>query len=684
MAVIYDLIPLLFQSETIYDIDLMRSYRTLHELRRYDALLAISESTRADCRAMLGLPEHRVVTIGAASDPDFFCPEAPEARLQPEPVLLELGITRPFVLNVGGSDWRMNHVGMIDAFARLPRNLRERLQLVLTFSNFPDQDDALRRRATEVGIGGALILTGEVSDHALRALYRRCDAFVFPSLYEGFGLPLLEAMLCGAPVVAGNNSSQPEVVGDAGLLANAADPADLAAKLAAILRDPALTETLRIRALDQAGRFRWERVSARAAEVLERLSRGPSGHSLIMSPVRTASPEVRTADPTRDAEARIARTGLERRPVVRSCGARKPRIAFFSPFPPLNSGISDYSASLIRELTKTYEIDLYHATGYLPELGLASDAFECIDGRLFGRFSAARDYHAVVYQMGNSWHHSFLYETMLTHPGVVTLHDFCVTGFHLDYGFRLGDARGYFAKELLESYPEHEDEIRACLRSWPWDWEVISQDCARRGWYLNRRIVVRSGRVVVHSPWCVAQARADCPEFAERMVVIPMGAEPRRVSAERRAAIRARFQIPADAVVIACFGFIHPNKMCPEAITAFQGVAQADGSALFVLVGEENDGGEARRRAEELGLLDRVRFLGRRSRADFADLAAVTDLGVNLRRPPTFGETSAALLSLLASGIPTIVTDVGTFSGFPGDVVRKVRWESEGLDGLRH
>ncbi len=194
---------------------------------------------------------------------------------------------------------------------------------------------------------------------------------------------------------------------------------------------------------------------------------------------------------------------------------------------------------------------------------------------------------------------------------------------------------------------------------------------------------MRSGRVVVHSPWCVAQARADRPEFAERVVMIPMGAEPRRVSAEQRAAIRARFQIPADAVMVACFGFIHPNKMCPEAITAFQGVAQADGSALFVLVGEEHDRGEARRRAEELGLLDRVRFLGRQSRADFADLAAVADLGVNLRRPPTNGETSAALLNLLASGIPTIVTDVGTFSDFPGDVVRKVRWESEGLDGLR-
>ncbi len=135
--------------------------------------------------------------------------------------------------------------------------------------------------------------------------------------------------------------------------------------------------------------------------------------------------------------------------------------------------------------------------------------------------------------------------------------------------------------------------------------------------------------------------------------------------------------------MVASFGFIHPDKMSPEALDAFQEVAHSDASAVFVFVGEEHDEGAARRRAEALGLRERVRFLGRQTLADFVDLAAVTDLGVNLRRPPTNGETSAALLNLLASGIPTLVTDVGTFSNFPGDVVRKVRWESEGLDGLR-
>jgi glycosyltransferase involved in cell wall biosynthesis len=102
-----------------------------------------------------------------------------------------------------------------------------------------------------------------------------------------------------------------------------------------------------------------------------------------------------------------------------------------------------------------------------------------------------------------------------------------------------------------------------------------------------------------------------------------------------------------------------------------------------VFVGQEADGGALRHHAEMRELGGRVRFLGRRTLDEFADLAAATDLGVNLRRPPTNGETSAALLNLLSSGVATIVTDVATFSDYPSHAVRKVRWEAEGQEGLR-
>ena len=96
----------------------------------------------------------------------------------------------------------------------------------------------MRQYARDRGVDDQLVLTDWLADTALRVLYQRCAAFVFPSSYEGFGLPILEAMHCGAPVIAGNNSSQIEVVGDAGLLFNVADAGELAAQLVRAARRP--------------------------------------------------------------------------------------------------------------------------------------------------------------------------------------------------------------------------------------------------------------------------------------------------------------------------------------------------------------------------------------------------------------------------------------------------------------
>jgi glycosyltransferase involved in cell wall biosynthesis len=616
-------------------------------LKRYDALLAISEATRRDCLRLLGLPGTRVTNIGGASDDRHFVPAAaPELDAGSRSVLEGMGITRPFILNVGGLDERKNSWRLIDAFALLPERIRKQVQLVLTFAINPGDHREVRRYAAARGLGDELVVTDGVSDAALPVLYQRCAAFVLPSLYEGFGLPLLEAMHCGAAVVAGNNSSQVEVVGDAGLLVNANDASDIAAKLTRVLEDGELARCLRQRAVAQASRFRWSVTAERAAGVLAGLA--------------------------------------DRRPAARLRHRDdRPRIAFFSPFPPRKSGVSDYAALLVQELKQTYAIDLYHAPGYVPELALADETLTYCDARLFPRVAAVREYRRLVYQMGNSRFHRFLYRMMLRYPGVVTLHDFCLAGFHLLYGHHeLGREREFVRAELLRDYPDQAGAIVELLATTPWDREFIARSCAERGWYLNRAVIAGAQRVVVHSPWCLDRLRAESPELAEQVVVIPHGIWPRSVSPSERAAIRARFDIPSDALLIASFGFIHPDKMSPEALDAYRLVAQADPRALFVFAGEEADGGAVRRHAAALGLSDRVRFLGRQPISDFTDLIAASDLGVNLRRPPTNGETSGALLYLLASGVATIVTDVATFSDYPSSTVWKVNWETEGFAGL--
>jgi glycosyltransferase involved in cell wall biosynthesis len=649
-AVLYDLVPFLFQEKYLtWPPAARRFYRNLERLRTYDALLAISEATRDDGRKLLGRSGDRIVNISAASDPAFFTPD----RSDPMPRAVRadldrLGIDRPFVFCLGSTDERKNLLGLIDAFRLLPESTRSAHQLVVACALPPEHVERLRRHAETRGVADSLVLTGQVSDETLRTLYRRCVLFALPSLYEGFGLPLLEAMHCGAAVVGGKNSSQVEVVGDAGLLANVHDAGDIAAKLSAILDDPALAASLRARAPEQAGRFSWEGTASRALEAL----------------------------------AGAARRGRRtRRLRVDRAHGEGPRIAIVSPWPPKATGVADYAWRLARELRRHYAVDLYHDAGYEPDLGRDGRDFGCYDHRLFARNAAVRGYRGVLFQMGNSYYHRFVYEALRAHRGIVTLHDFNLANFHHWFAYAGGASPDHLVREAEHSSPGWGEQVGRHIDEWIRD-EGVQEAFARRGLALNRRVFEHAAAVVVHSPWCLDRVQADLPEHLDRTSVIPHGASPMPVSPEHRAAIRDRFEIPRNAIVAASFGILHPGKMNLEALDAFAALARSYPSALLLFVGKDLTGGEVRRKAEALGLAGRVRFFGQASDADFLDLVAATDLGICLRRPPTNGETSGALLHLLRHGVAAVVSDVGTFADYPDDVVRKVPWDPDDLAGL--
>lgn len=653
-AFVYDLIPFLFQEKTLRDpFFAVPLYRHLERLRRYDVLVTCSDATRFDAIRLLGLSDRQVVTAHCATERGVFYPDRPGAGAEPLPrVLRDLGIDRPYVFNLGGMDEendRKNLFGLIDAFGLLPESLRLSHQLVLSCAMHETFAGRLRGFARGHGVGDQLVLTDEVSDTVLRRLYQRCAAFAFPSFYEGFGLPLLEAMQCGAAVVAGNNSSQVEVVGDGGLLANAHDAFDIAEKLARILDDPDFARQLGRRAVEQARRFDWERTARRTVD------------ALADAPGWTPPP--------------LLRVHRSHRP--------RPRVAVFSPFPPKLSGIADYTRLLLEGLKADYAIDLYHDIGYVPEPGLGTAEFGCFDYRLFARRSALLNYHAVLYQMGNSTYHGFVYDTLQNHPGIVTLHDFCLAGFQYWRARLPGAAADAFRREIEHCDPGRAAEVLPKLDEWAERPGGVPQACVEDRLYLNRRVFERAERVIVHSAWCLAEVGRLFPEHAEKTVVVPHGSEAEVVAPERIAAVRRRFDLPREALVFGSFGIMSRSKMNVESVEAFAAIAAAFPSALFLFVGEDWDRGEARGKAAELGLNARVRFLGRQPEADFAGLVAAVDVGVNLRRAPTHGETSGALLNLLRMGVPSVVTDVGTFSDFPGSVVHKVDWRNDGPDGLR-
>ncbi|QDT63753.1 glycosyltransferase family 4 protein [Calycomorphotria hydatis] len=260
LAVIgYDLIPLLYPDWYFAD----RSHRQRYENRakiisNYDGVFAISEATRRDFARLLSMPDERLFPIGGAVNAADFSPCHPEATSATNAVEND-----EYFYAILGCDPRKNHSGLLAAFSLLPEELKSKLKLVLTCRATPLQETLLRAEARRLGIHRQLVLTGPLSDAELQGLLRGCRAFVFPSLYEGFGLPILEAMACGAPVITGDNSSLPEVAGDAAIQCDVSRHDQLAKQMETICRDESLREQLKQRGLERVQEFTWDKVAER-------------------------------------------------------------------------------------------------------------------------------------------------------------------------------------------------------------------------------------------------------------------------------------------------------------------------------------------------------------------------------------------------------------------------------------
>ncbi|MGH7137599.1 MAG: glycosyltransferase family 4 protein [Pirellulales bacterium] len=451
-------------------------------------------------------------------------------------------------------------------------------------------------------------------------------------------------------------------------------------RMAAILYAP-LAETIgepRLAAAAPAKYHNWSVERLRQYDVIFAVSEAV--RSTVLSALGSAPDEVVTlAHDAGDAANVVmeALVGLQSRPerggVYRRRRARpRRRIAFFSPFPPARSGISDYSVRLLEALKQHYAIDLFHDAGYTPQLGTGARDFPTFDYRLFPKFQRVVDYAGIVYQMGNSGFHGFIYDTLLKYPGLVVLHDFCLTDLHYWYSLQPGVDKSFLVREIERESPELAEEYRASHARWASEPGGMIEACHRRGLTLNRRVITHAAGLVHHDSWGAQRVKdlqlADVP----LPCVIPQGALAFHTTDQEKVEIRRKYGLASDELIVGCFGIVHSIKYPLEVVEAFQALVREFPSTRLLFVGRDVSGGQAQAKAEELGLADRVQFLGHVSMEAFLELAAVTDIGVNLRRPPTRGETSAALMTLLGCGVPSIVTDADAFSIFPDTVVEKV------------
>lgn len=229
------------------------------------AIITVSEQSREDLLTHLPVDPERVITVPEAADRRFRPVPAAEA----EPILRQYSVERPYILYVGALESRKNLPRLLAAYARL-REWSDKWRLVIVGAR-KWKSSPIFEAVQTLGLEPHITFTGFVEDEHLPALYAGADLFAFPSLYEGFGLPVLEAMACGTPVVTSNSSSLPEVAGDAAILVDPYDVEQIANAMWMVLSQPELAAALREKGLARAAQFTWERTARETIAVYERV-----------------------------------------------------------------------------------------------------------------------------------------------------------------------------------------------------------------------------------------------------------------------------------------------------------------------------------------------------------------------------------------------------------------------------
>ena len=272
-VMLYDLIPLLNADQYLaHNPVYAQQYHSklAYLMRPANLLLAISEFARREGLEHLGLPATQIVNISSAIDLYFTQLDFDSCTAQQ--IRSRFGLSRPFVLYTGSDDQRKNLPRLIQAYAALPHPLRNSHQLLFVGHNSPEGIARLQQVATNAGLeNDALLFAGYVSDTELVQLYNLCALYVFPSWHEGFGLPALEAMACGAAVIGANTSSLPEVIGLDEALFDPMDITSIAAKMEQGLADNAFRQRLKVHGLQQAQHFSWDKTAKRAIAAWESL-----------------------------------------------------------------------------------------------------------------------------------------------------------------------------------------------------------------------------------------------------------------------------------------------------------------------------------------------------------------------------------------------------------------------------
>ena len=603
VATLHDLIPLSRRAEYLdgpwRDAGLVPWYmRQLVEITGMDGLLCNSRATREEGLRLLDMAPERLVAVGGGVSAGFA-----GGADAPAPV------DGRYILCLGLNDLRKNEARLIQAMGLLRQ---DGLRLVVTGST---PEGHLRRLAVEAGLPAETILhLGLVDDAALPALYAHAALFVLPSLAEGFGLPLAEAMMAGAPFAASRAGALPEVAGREDVLFDPMDVADMARVIGSILDDGAFAAELRRFGPAQAARLDWPGVATRAWAAMEAWAGA--------------------AHPAR------------------------PSLAITGPLPPEPSGIADYTAELLPALSRHYAITLVSPTR--PAEGVAA-GFPWLSEDEFAM--APHAFARVLHQLGNNALHHAQHSRLLgLRPAVSVLHD-----------VGLPEYRRWVAEQ---AGPDGASVLLAALytnHGYPALLAAQSGDAGdvAAALLMSAQVVAGSLATIVHSAAARAMLHAAYgAALAEHVHVVP---HLRRIPVlPGRAAARARLGVAPEALVVASFGACVPKKLPLRIIEGFAGADLGD-AALLCFVGGAQPGLEdvLRATARTQGVGNRMRLTGALGRQDYEDWLAAADIAVQLRGRHQ-GESSGAVIDAMAAGLACIINARGSMAEMPREAVLRL------------
>ncbi len=338
------------------------------------------------------------------------------------------------------------------------------------------------------------------------------------------------------------------------------------------------------------------------------------------------------------------------------------RIAFFTPLNPQQTGVSDYSEALLPHLAQHVAVDVFTAE-HVAATSPASATCPVYGYPQFEAIRRARRYDAIVYQMGNSPYHGAIYDTLLRYPGVTVLHDLVLHHFYLERTLEYGDTASY-VREL--AYARGSAGAHAATASMCGDRPYPYYE-----YPLYERVVDASRVVLVHNEYAVRRIATGRPAAVVRRA--PLICDPRAQAADPAltAELRVRWQIPADALVIASFGQLDEHRRLDSLLQALAAVRTRCPNAIGLLVGAVVPMFDLDARMAASRQSAHVRAVGRVPLAEFFAAFDLADIAVNLR-DPTAGETSATAIQLLGHGVPLIVSDASAYAELPDAAAIKI------------